>query len=985
MMDELTLVMNAADPVRSDCRMPTQTESPHVMVDPLPIYSSRILKLYTQCINERYPEIDVDAVLRESGISKYELEDIGHWFNQHQVDEFFKMVVEATGNPAIAREAGRYVVLNETSGPVKQIALGLLQVSSIYLLLAKLYPLFSRGAQVKTRKIAANKIEIMVTPNPEVHESPHQCENRIGIFEALSTIFTDKFARVEHTQCLHKGDDCCRYVVSWETSAHSKWKHRFLAAALAGAVISAAAITIWPVSVWLPVLFCSSVLSMGVYLKACVVENQELTQTIQNQGNVAEDHIKEIDYRYQGALLVQKIGQATSTILDVNQLSRIVTRNIEHYLDFDRGVILLADESRKRLVYSAGYGFDKSMVDLLAKTQFRLDNPDAKGVFIQAFTEQCPILVDDIDALSEAFSSRSQRLINRIGSKSMICLPVVYEGHSLGVLAVDNIVTKRPLTKSDMNLLMGVAYQTAVSIFSANAFRSLQRSEERYRSLYENAPTAYISISVDDAVIVNCNAAAVRLLGIERGNLIGSSLLSHVAGDKESQMRAQWMHQLLLNGQSLHNEAIELIHQDNRSIWVNVSLEPFIDAQGRIIEGRCILVDTTEQKHLEEQLRHAQRMEAIGTLAGGVAHDLSNILAAIVSYPDLLLMDVPVGSPLHDPLVKIKGAGMRAAAIVQDLLTLSRRGVAITEVVNVNDTLREYLESPEYDDLMARHPKLEIKMDLAPDLVLIKGSSVHLTKTVMNILLNAAEALPNGGKIHLSTMNQTIVADDPGDPKRPGRYAVLSVEDNGHGIAPDDLKRVFEPFFTKKVMGRSGTGLGMAIVWAAMQDHDGFVDIDSQLAEGTTVRLYFPATMEKRRLQPSLSQVIECKGKGEEVLVVDDDTEHREIAVRMLTRLGYSVTAVSDGEAAIAKFEANQRPEVVVLDMMMGSGLDGLSTYRSLLGLNPDQKAIITSGYAESIRVKKARELGVGAYIKKPYSHKELGAAVRYEIDRQAS
>jgi len=748
-----------------------------------------------------------------------------------------------------------------------------------------------------------------------------------------------------------------------------------------------AAITFFmlPVLPWLLVLSAGSIVSMGIYMRAGIYERQALTHTIQNQGNVAEDHIKEIDYRYRGALLVQKIGQATSTIRDVNKLSAVVLENIQHYLDFDRGLIMLADNARRRLAYSAGYGFEAAMMELLSKTQFRLDNPSAKGVFIQAFREQRPILVDDIDMMKDSLSSRSQQLIQRIGSKSLICLPIVYEDRSLGILAVDNLMTKRPLTQSDMNLLMGVAYQTAASIINANAYQELQDSEQRYRSLYENAPSAYISLRIEDAVIVNCNSAAVRLLGYARDDLLNSSLLSHVSSHRNNRDKARWMHQLLQNGRPVYNETIELIRNDRQPVWVNVTLEPFLNAQGQIVEGRCILVDTTQQKRLEDQLRKAQRMEAIGTLAGGVAHDLSNILAAIVSYPDLLLMDVPPESPLYDPLVKIKGAGMRAAAIVQDLLTLSRRGVAVTETVCINDVVKEYLKSPEYEDLVARHPNIQVETDFAPQLVAIRGSTIHLTKTLMNILLNAAEALPEGGRIHIETRNQLIEADDFRLKGQPGEHAVLAVTDNGHGIAPDDLKKVFEPFFTKKVMGRSGTGLGMAIVWAAVQDLNGFIDIQSQVGQGTKVELFFPATFDKQTLQPPNHEHMEYNGNGEQILVVDDDAEHREIAIRMLIRLGYQVTAVESGEAAIAKFEQNFRPDLVVLDMILEPGLDGLSTYQRILDSCPQQKAVIASGFAESSRVRKARELGVGAYVKKPYSLKEIGTAVRYVLDRDNS
>jgi CheY-like chemotaxis protein len=323
--------------------------------------------------------------------------------------------------------------------------------------------------------------------------------------------------------------------------------------------------------------------------------------------------------------------------------------------------------------------------------------------------------------------------------------------------------------------------------------------------------------------------------------------------------------------------------------------------------------------------------------------------------------------------------------MVHDLMTLARRSVPVTDVVMANELVKEYLASPEFEDLMARNPNVVVKNRIGAELFAIKGSRIHLTKALMNIMINAAEAMPDGGTILISTHNETVRADDQRSPARGGEHFVLSVIDNGHGIAPEDLKRVFEPFFSTKQMGRSGTGLGMAIVWAAVQDLNGFIDINSQLNKGTTVRLYFPATEEKRtyRSNPPM-QADDYKGRGENVLLVEDDTEHREIAGRMLTRLGYRVVTVDSGEAALAELEKG-RPDLVVLDMILGSGLDGLSTYRRILDLNPKQRAIIASGFAETSRVRMALELGAGAYIKKPYSLKEIGTAVRYELDREST
>jgi two-component system, cell cycle sensor histidine kinase and response regulator CckA len=514
------------------------------------------------------------------------------------------------------------------------------------------------------------------------------------------------------------------------------------------------------------------------------------------------------------------------------------------------------------------------------------------------------------------------------------------------------------------------------------AFSKLQASEERYRSLYENAPTAYLSISVADNAIINCNAAATHLFGCQRHDLIGSLLLDHVAGYEPNLTRSRWICQSLKEGRAVHNEALELTNQQGRSVWVDVSLEPFQDDQGRVIEGRCVLIDTTERKHFEEQLRRAQRMEAIGTLAGGVAHDLSNILSSIVSYPDLLLMDINADNPWHAPLLKIKQAGLRAAAIVHDLLTLARRGVVTIEVTNLNDTVNEYLKSPELEDLLVRHSNVRVEADLEQNLVDIKGSPVHLSKTLMNIVNNSAEAMPDGGLIRIATQVQSIPEGDKRLKGPSGEHALLRVSDNGLGIAPEDLERIFEPFFTKKVMGRSGTGLGMAIVWASIQDHNGFIEVQSQVGRGTTVDMYFPGTHEKRSVQAAVPALGELQGRGEMILVVEDDIEYREIAAQMLTRLGYRVSAVASSEAAIEHAQ-RQKPDLVVLGMVLGSELDGLATYRRLTEIQPGQKAIISSGFSESDRMRRARDLGAGPLIKKPYSLKEIAMAVRQELDRE--
>ena len=416
--------------------------------------------------------------------------------------------------------------------------------------------------------------------------------------------------------------------------------------------------------------------------------------------------------------------------------------------------------------------------------------------------------------------------------------------------------------------------------------------------------------------------------------------------------------------------------------WIEVFSFPIRDKDTKQIAGAVEFVrDITVPKRLERELAHAQKMEAVGTLAAGVAHDLNNILSGIVSYPELILMDLPPDSALKGPIQTIHKSGQKAAAIVQDLLTLARRGVSVKEVVSLNGIVSSFLVSPECRKIKEFHRDVEFRTALQPQVLNVVGSPVHLSKSIMNLVSNAAEAMENGGQLVLRTQNRYIDRRLDGYEKIPeGEYAVLSVSDAGSGIASADLHKIFEPFYTKKKMGRSGTGLGMAVVWGTVKDLKGYIDVQSTPGRGTRFDLYFPATRRQRpRTQASIP--IESYRGSENVLIVDDVTEQRRIAAAMLSKLGYTVSAVPSGEDSIAYLKA--RPaDIVILDMIMEPGMDGLETYRQIIQLNPRQKAIIASGYSESGRVKAAQQLGAGKYLKKPYTLEEIGLSVRGELDR---
>jgi CheY-like chemotaxis protein len=276
---------------------------------------------------------------------------------------------------------------------------------------------------------------------------------------------------------------------------------------------------------------------------------------------------------------------------------------------------------------------------------------------------------------------------------------------------------------------------------------------------------------------------------------------------------------------------------------------------------------------------------------------------------------------------------------------------------------------------------IEITINLEKDLLNIKGSSTQLFAAIMNIISNAAESITKHGKISISTQNTYVDKLITGyDNVEEGDYAVLTVSDNGIGIPPEDINRIFEPFYTKKKMGRSGTGLGMAVVWGTIKDHKGYIDIKSKVGDGTTLFLYFPATRIDLYREKNRIPVKDYMGKGEMILVIDDVETQRQIASSILTELGYSVTTVSSGEEAV-DYLKNNKADLLILDMIMDPGMDGLDTYRKILKLYPWQKAIIASGFSETNRVKKAQKLGAGQYIRKPYTLEKIGIAVRDELN----
>ncbi|MDD9302420.1 MAG: response regulator [Desulfobacter sp.] len=391
-----------------------------------------------------------------------------------------------------------------------------------------------------------------------------------------------------------------------------------------------------------------------------------------------------------------------------------------------------------------------------------------------------------------------------------------------------------------------------------------------------------------------------------------------------------------------------------------------------------------DTKAVEEKLGRAEKLKNLGLLAGSVAHDLNNILSGIATYPEVLLLDEHLDPKIRQGLIMIKDSGRKASSVVSDLLTISRGIKAEKQILNLNTLIERYMAAPEFHKITKTYAQVEIEVITEPELMNISGSYIHIEKAVMNLVLNAVEetAAQDRGRVTLSTAN--YYADHPivhGQKKElpPGEYVMLTVADNGSGIPEDCLDKIFDPFFTQKEMGKSGTGLGLTVVLNAVQDHDGAVCVASD-SQGTQFKLFFPAIRAELPKIDIPGSVEEIKGQGETLLIVDDLPSQRKIAATILKNLGYKVFSVADGLAA-TEFVKKTPVDLLILDMIMDPFISGLETYERIKRIYPDQKAIIASGHSESQDVLKAQKLGAGCFVKKPYTILDMGIAVKEELE----
>jgi two-component system, cell cycle sensor histidine kinase and response regulator CckA len=505
--------------------------------------------------------------------------------------------------------------------------------------------------------------------------------------------------------------------------------------------------------------------------------------------------------------------------------------------------------------------------------------------------------------------------------------------------------------------------------------RELWSRNMRLQTILENAAEAIVATDLSNA-IVEWNHGATELFGYSREEILGRSIEILVPDDLSADHKA--LRNRLLQGDIVRDYLTERLHKDGRRLKVSVSRALIRGEHGELLGTSSIMRDVTDRQRAEEMILRGQKMESLGTMAGGIAHDFNNILGVILSFASALLLDGPSDPDLKEDLRVIVQSAERGADLARQLLTLSKPKDGHRERVDLGSIVG-FVEK-----ILSRvlDRRISLSTEVDHELPKVMGERTKIEQILLNLCLNARDSMPEGGTIRLEVRRRSL--DEEAARRlggRPGDYVVLRVIDTGCGMDRDTLSRIFDPYFTTKGRGR-GTGLGLTMVYAIVQGHDGFLAVESALAQGSTFEVFLPAAPEAEATLASGAHLAdENTPMGGTVLLVDDEEDLRRAGRRILGRHGYQILTASDGEEALQIYQSRAGEiDLVLLDMVMPK-LDGRAVFRRLRALDPDVKIMLLSGYTPDGGVEDLLAEGLLQFIKKPFSADVLLSEVRKAIE----
>lgn len=503
------------------------------------------------------------------------------------------------------------------------------------------------------------------------------------------------------------------------------------------------------------------------------------------------------------------------------------------------------------------------------------------------------------------------------------------------------------------------------------AEEELRESEEKFKSLSSNTPDIIYTLDTG-GTFTYVNPAWEKILGHTKKDVLGKRFNDFA--DESERGRIEQLFRILDRKEIVRDQSITLLRRDGTPRLFNISGAPNFNSGGQLIGIVGIMKDVTEHRRLEAQFQQAQKMEAIGTLAGGIAHDFNNLLMGIQGYVSLLLLTKKRGDPDYDKLKSIENQVQSGADLTRQLLGFARAGHYQVKPTDLNELISKSAA------MFGRTKKeIQIHQKLQPDLWTVEVDRGQIEQVLLNLYINAWQAMPAGGELFLSTQNIRIENDYARLLEiKPGNYVKIAVTDTGVGMDEKVRKRIFEPFFTTKEMGR-GTGLGLASAYGIVKGHGGLINVYSERGHGTTFKIYLPVSEKERPKEPAATEKI-LEGT-ETVLVIDDEKIVLTVSREILEALGYTVLVANSGREALELYALEkEKIDLVILDMVMPE-MSGREIFEELKKIKPDVKVMLSSGYSINGEAMKIMERGCKAFIQKPFNLKELSNRVRNVID----
>jgi PAS domain S-box-containing protein len=680
--------------------------------------------------------------------------------------------------------------------------------------------------------------------------------------------------------------------------------------------------------------------------------------------------------RYNPYRLAQELGPQLATTLDLDQLVIIVLDRLFETIPVTAINLFLKDETSGEFYLAAhkGTGLDA--------TRWRPDHPIVRWLK----REKRILSQRALNTLPQFLGlwQREQQELKRLAGD--LYIPLQVKANLVGLLIVGKKLSEESYSADDHTFLAALASQVAVGIENARLYRQAQQeiaerkrmeaallqSEEYFRALIENATDIVIVLNEKGTILYE-SPSFERVLGYSSNDLIGYSFYQFLHIEDQH----TFMETLHYKNHDLRpNPATEIRFRHKDGAWriIEAVSNNLLDdpvAAGIVVNLR----DITERKYLEEQLRLAQKMEAVGRLAGGVAHDFNNILTVITGYSDLLLRRLDEDDAAFKPITEIGKAADRASALTRQLLTFSRKQIFHPQVVNLNEIIANM------DSMLRRliGEDIELITILESGLRPVKADATQIEQVIMNLTVNARDAMPKGGEIIIRTANINLgpVYTQYQVDLKPGPYVLLALTDTGQGIEAETLNHIFEPFFSTKEQGK-GTGLGLATIYGIVQQSQGQIEVESEPGWGTRFNIYLPQMMD----QPDTSEILEMPDvslRGSEtILLVEDEPSVRQLTYKILVENGYTVLMAADGQEALKLSERYADPiDLLLTDVVMPGGLSGRDLAKRLILQRPQTKTLYMSGYTDDAIVHHGvLEPGL-AFLPKPFTSAELTHRVR--------